>query len=309
MSKINIYVNSKNRKSDETPSNFSVIIPDGLLRVNNDEYFTMSINSFYCYNDFYQCNNNCNSFNIVLKNNVDNISGSQKFYLLVGNPNVNDIISYINSVLQPANVLSCTYDNIKNKITFTRLIPQTTTNDTFYINTLKAGNFLGFKNDTEILISFSGTTSTYPININTITALSIGIDGDISFSHNNMESNLNNSVYKASDLIFQTAVNVPKGYLITYQNIDGGDSFKYTLGNNDRIKYFILSVYDQDGNTISDMTDYIIHIQFTINKKSQQEQLLKSLIDYNKQSYLIIGHIFDILNNIYNYFFKIKSNV
>ena len=309
MSKINIYVNSKNRKSDETPSNFSVIIPDGLLRVNNDEYFTMSINSFYCYNDFYQCNNNCNRFNIVLKNNVDNISGSQKFDLLVGNPNVNDIISYINSVLQPANVLSCTYDNIKNKITFTRLIPQTTTNDTFYINTLKAGNFLGFKNDTEILISFSGTTSTYPININTITALSIGIDGDISFSHNNMESNLNNSVYKASDLIFQTAVNVPKGYLITYQNIDGGDSFKYTLGNNDRIKYFILSVYDQDGNTITDMTDYIIHIQFTINKKSQQEQLLKTLIDYNKQSYLIIGHIFDILNNMYNYFLKkLNSN-
>ncbi len=36
MSKINIYVNSKNRKSDETPSNFNVIIPDGLLRVNKD---------------------------------------------------------------------------------------------------------------------------------------------------------------------------------------------------------------------------------------------------------------------------------
>ena len=36
MSKINIYVNSKNRKSDETPSNYSVIIPDGLLKVNKD---------------------------------------------------------------------------------------------------------------------------------------------------------------------------------------------------------------------------------------------------------------------------------
>jgi hypothetical protein len=309
MSKINIYVNSKNRKSDETPSNFSVIIPDGLLKVDKDEYFTMSVNSFYCYNDFYQCNNNCNSFNIILKNNVGNISGQQLFLLPVGNLNVNDIVNAINSVLQPANVLSCTYDNIKNKITFTRLTPQTPTNNTFYINTLKVGNFLGFKNDTDILISFNGTSSTYPININTITALSVGIDGDISFNHNNMESNLNNSVYKASDLIFQTAVNVPKGYLITYQNIDGGDSFKYTLGNNDRIKYFILSVYDQDGNTISDMTDYIIHIQFTINKKSQQEQLLKTLIDYNKQSYLIIGHIFDILNNMFNYFFKIKSNV
>ena len=40
MSKINIYVNSKNRKSDETPSKFSIIIPDGLLKCNNDEFFT-----------------------------------------------------------------------------------------------------------------------------------------------------------------------------------------------------------------------------------------------------------------------------
>ena len=39
--------------------------------------------------------------------------------------------------------------------------------------------------------------------------------------------------------------------LIDYQNIDGGDSFKFNLGNKDRIKYFILSVYDQDGNTIT----------------------------------------------------------
>ena len=141
MSKINIYVNSKNRKSDETPSNFSVIIPDGLIKVNNDEYFTLSVNSFYCYNDFYQCNNNCNSFNIYSRNDLNNITTRQLFFLPVGNPNVIDIVSHINSVLQPTNVLSCTYDNIKNKITFTRLTPQTPTNNTFYINTFKAGNF------------------------------------------------------------------------------------------------------------------------------------------------------------------------
>jgi len=49
------------------------------------------------------------------------------------------------------------------------------------------------------------------------------------------------------------------------------------------------------------MTDYIIHIRFTINKKSQQEILLKSLIDYNKQSYLILGHIFDISLNDFDF--------
>jgi hypothetical protein len=309
MSKINIYVNSKNRKSDETPSNFSVIIPDGLIKVNNDEYFTLSVNSFYCYNDFYQCNNNCNKFLIITKNSSGNTTSSTTFDITIGNPNAMDILNYINAVLKNTNILSCDYNSVTNKFIFTRLILQTSEAFELYINPLKAGRFLGFKDDSEVLISFNTTTSTYPININSITALSIGIDGDISFSNNNMESNLNNSVYKASDLIFQTAVNVPRGYLITYQNIDGGDSFKYTLGNNDRIKYFILSVYDQDGNTITDMTDYIIHIQFTINKKSQQEQLLKTLIDYNKQSYLIIGHIFDIMNNMFNYLFKIKSNV
>jgi hypothetical protein len=231
------------------------------------------------------------------------------FYLPIGNPNILDIVNYINLVLQPVGVLSCSYNNIKNKITYTRLMPQSTTNFTFFFNTMNAGSFLGFKNNIEVIISFSGTESTNPINTNTIRALSIGIDGDISFNNNNMESNLNNSVYKASDLIFQTAVNVPKGFLIDYQNIDGGDSFKFTLGNHDRIKNFILSVYDQDGNTIADMTDYIIHIQFTINKKSQKEALLKSLIDYNKQSYLILGHIFDIFNNLYSYFVKkLNSN-
>jgi hypothetical protein len=68
MSKINICVNSKNRKSDESPSNFSVIIPDDLIIINQDEYFTLSVNSFYCYNDFYQCSSNSNYFSLIFRN-------------------------------------------------------------------------------------------------------------------------------------------------------------------------------------------------------------------------------------------------
>ena len=97
MSKINIYINSKNRKVDETASNFSIIIPDGLLRVNKDEYFTMSVNSFYCYNDFYQCNNNSNSFKLIFRNNLNVESLNQTYYLNIGNPNIFDIISDINN--------------------------------------------------------------------------------------------------------------------------------------------------------------------------------------------------------------------
>ena len=302
MSKINIYVNSKNRKSDESPSNFSVIIPDGLLKCNTDEYFSLSVNSFYCYNDFYQCNINSNSFKLIFRTNLNVVvvlANYGYFTLNSGNPNVYDLVSDINIKL--SGYLTCTYNEIKNKITYTRTYAQTTTYYNMYILCVNSGSFFGFNNNVETLISSTGTESTYPININTIRALSIGIDGDISFNYNNMESNTTNSLYKASDLIFQMGVDVPRGYLLEYQNVDGGDSFRYNLGNKDRIKYFILSVYDQDGNTISDMTDYIIHMQFTINKKNQTDTLLKSLIDYNKQIYLIVGHIFDLIYKYLNH--------
>ena len=77
MSKINIYVNSRRHKTDVTASNFSVIIPDGLLKVTKDQYFTMSVNSFYCYNDFYQCNSNSNYFKSKLKHVNDFLNFNQ----------------------------------------------------------------------------------------------------------------------------------------------------------------------------------------------------------------------------------------
>jgi hypothetical protein len=66
-----------------------------------------------------------------------------------------------------------------------------------------------------------------------IKSLCIGISGDISFKYNNMESNTN-GVYKASDLILVKSVDVDKNELILYNNIDGGDSFRYDLGNRDK---------------------------------------------------------------------------
>ncbi len=55
-----------------------------------------------------------------------------------------------------------------------------------------------------------------------------------------------------------------KNELILYENIDGGDSFRFDLSNREKIIYFVLSVYDQDGNRISDTSDYFMHIQFII---------------------------------------------
>ncbi len=140
MSKKNIYVNSKNRKSDESPSNFSVIIPDDLLKINKDEYFTLSVNSFYCYNDFYQCNSNSNYFTLIFRNNSNVVYLTQKLYLNVGNPDVYNLLSDFNSKLSA--YLTCAYDNIRNKITYTRMYAQRTNYFNMYINAVNSGCFL-----------------------------------------------------------------------------------------------------------------------------------------------------------------------
>ena len=43
--KINIYINSKNRDESESASEFNVVIPQGILRLQQDEYFTLNVNA------------------------------------------------------------------------------------------------------------------------------------------------------------------------------------------------------------------------------------------------------------------------
>ena len=68
MDKINIYINSKNRDLNESISNFTVRIPQNLLRLEQGEYFTLNVNGFYCYNSWFNCIDNFNNeFHIIIK--------------------------------------------------------------------------------------------------------------------------------------------------------------------------------------------------------------------------------------------------
>lgn len=50
------------------------------------------------------------------------------------------------------------------------------------------------------------------------------------------------------------------------------------------------------------MPDYSIHLQFIIYKKNIIEDQNNRIIEYNRENYLILGHIFDMINKIYNLF-------
>ena len=299
-SKINIYCSSKYRQPDEQTYNFKCIIPDGLLKCRLDEGFTMDVNCFYAYNTFYNCNSNYNHFQLWFFTQGGLPYMYQDLYLTNGNPNVFDVLNNLNSLISVYGNVS--YNRIQNTFTYTRTYGQTTNYYNMYLVPINAGSFMGFTNNTQNLISSSGTNSTSPINVNTIQAINITIGGDISFLDNNIDNCY--SKWQNSDIIIQKAVDVPKNSLIKYENIDGGDSFQYFLGNSDRIKWFSLNIYDQDMNIIPDFPDYYLHIQFNIREKLQNNELLTQNIEYSKNTFLILGYIFDMLNSFYKAFFN-----
>ncbi len=105
---------------------------------------------------------------MIFKTSLNELYLTQKLYLNVGNPNVYDLLNDINSKL--SGYLTCTYDNIKNKITYTRIYAQTSNYHTMYMNAVNSGCFFELNNNVDISISLTGTECTNPININSIRA-------------------------------------------------------------------------------------------------------------------------------------------
>ena len=140
MDKINIYINSKNRDLNEKISNFTVRIPQNLLRLQQNEYFTLNVNGFYCYNSWFNCIDGFNNeFQIIIKNINDQIVETYNYSLNDGNPNVNDVRSNLNTLL--LNMVNVTYDKQRNKFIFKRALPVSTQNYTMYLNIINSEDF------------------------------------------------------------------------------------------------------------------------------------------------------------------------
>ena len=289
INKINLYIDSRNKHQGDTTNNFKFIIPDSLLRCKPNEYFTLNVTYFNCYNTIYQCNSNSNYYQVIFRREDGSIYLISDKYLSIGNPNVIDLMAELNEQLKHLCIVE--YIKLKNLFTYSRVKHIDEDYHTMYIKPINSSNFFGFPNNIETLITT--TTSINSINVNSIRAINITIDKNIPLDNSNID-NLN-IMSNHSDIIFQKSVDVPPYALINYDNVDGGDSFQYTISNLSSIHSFRLSVYDQNMNVISDMPDYLMHIQFNIRRKEQIIPLLRTIIDYMKEIYLIGAHIFEKL--------------
>ena len=294
MDKINIYINSKNRDLSEQISNFTVRIPQNLLRLSQGEYFTLNVNGFYCYNSWFNCIDNFNNeFHIIIKNIDNEVIQTYVYKLNDGNPNVNDVRTNLNNLL--LNKVNITYDKQRNKFIFKRTLPVSTQQYRMYLKIINSEDFLGFyKSDRDIEILLPYLQNVYSNNIINILgdeAIIIKINGDCILAGNTVD-NFGTETYEPSNIIFMKPIDVPSNGLLKYNNEDGGDSFHYRLANVEQITWFTLTVYNQDNELIPNFSDYILLLQFIRHKteEGKVEILLNSLLDYVKQIYLMISH-------------------
>jgi hypothetical protein len=294
MEKINIYINSKNRDSNEQISNFTVRIPQNLLRLQSGEYFTLNVNGFYCYNSWFNCIDGFNNeFQIIIKNIDNEVIEIFNYKLNDGNPNVNDVKSNLNGLL--LNKVLVSYDKQRNKFIFKRSLPVSTQNYTMYLNIINSEDFLGFyKSDRNINILLPYLQNVFSNNIVNILgdeAIIIKINGDCILAGNTVD-NFGTETYEPSNIIFMKPIDVPSNGLLEYNNEDGGDSFHYRLANIEQITWFTLTVHNQDNELIPNFSDYILLLQFIRHKTEEGkiELLLNTIVDYLKQIYLLITH-------------------
>jgi hypothetical protein len=286
-SKVNLYINSKFKKKDETNGRMKIIIPAGLLNLQGSDYYTLSVNGFNMFNTFYQLSSKNNAFIIGHRDISGNIYDSELFYLTcLGNPNVYNIRDDLNVLLQ--NKVTVTYDKVYNKFIFVRTTAQSDNRNKMYINVINCGNFFGLDNDKDTEIKTTGTESIYPINVIAHTQLLFNIDGDIQLPQNNLDNS--DTICRPNSVLFYKNIDQQSNKLLTYDNIDGNNSFEYRITATETINQFVISVTNQDFEFIDDLPDWQLCLQFTKTKEDQTESLLTQIKEYLRYIFLTIAN-------------------
>jgi hypothetical protein len=291
--KVNVYINSKNRSASESVSQFNVSVPEGLLRLyNRNEYWTLNVNFFSCFNSWYNCMKDFNDhFQLVYHDENGIEKERHNFKLTEGNPDVYDVKNDLNKLLKTH--VNVNYDKPRNVYRFMRSSIITKDRTKLYLNIINAEDFLGFpKTKRNQLIELPLLTDVYseqPINVIGDEAITITINGDADLEGNTID-NFGSKEYVPSDIIFCQAIDVPPYALLQYNNEDAGDSFQYRLKQVREIRNFTLTVKNQDNEVIPKMTDYILTLQFVKHTSSDKTvSLLENILDYIKQIFMMIG--------------------
>jgi len=251
--KTNIYLNSIN--SDDK-STINVDIPDGVITCNDNEEFYVSIISFNTFYTFYQIIDGYNNDFNVYHNGT-----KYSFKLPIGNINVNDIISYFESIKNTAEII-LTYDKKINKFIFAKQ----NQNHNIVLELINCHSILGFrKTQSSITLTHpSLVQSSIPVNVMSITNLYLHLNSgyDLSLNDNNLDNfNSSNDIVKSNNIVCSVPVKECYNGIISYENYDGGNSFQFRVNRQEIIQSLSITIKDQYDKIIPNMPDFSIIIQ------------------------------------------------
>ena len=297
--RINLYLNSVNRTLGNSASSFEMVMANTLLTADTNEIFFLNVIQFNTFNNFYQVQNGYNTdFEILIYNHDNEFHDSIIGEIPEGNLTVYDILNYLKVLL--SGIINISYDKIKNKFIFTA-ISSNANHAYIYLNIINCDLLLGFsrlKRLKPILLEHNiNIYSEQPINVISITNIFVHVSGDLYLNDENYD-NHNSSEIDNNNIIFSMAIDKPYNTCLSYNNIDGGNSFYYRLDNSKaNINRFKLEIRDQFNKVIPQFPDYNMVLQFT--KKTRENVFLRPLIDiknYLMQLYLMIGMLYQKIN-------------
>lgn len=277
----NVFISSKYRQNiSETSYDFTAYYPSGIISCRENEELKVNIINFHCPNTMYNINDNNNKILIILKNKItEELQNEYIFTLTTGNYNVYELRDHINNLCTPYITLS--YNKNRNTFIFTDILNNETNN--IY---LKApfGKYLGLEDDIEYNLNVP-QESVKPVNLVSFNKLIINCQ-ELQFSGGSLE-NIDEVGFEISNIFFwvsrQDVANMSE---IQYSNEDGGDSFNYALQNKfiDNMRFVIT---DENYRLITDLPDWTMILQFSIEEKSNNELLnvLLTIQDYFKGIY------------------------
>ena len=237
MEKINLYINSKNRDNNDNINHVNVSLPNGLLYCNSDEYFILNVNSFYTCANWYNCTSKNNLCKLITKDHDGIITETIDIEFPIGNLNVLQIASILNSYM--VNHVLIIYDSISNKFTFTRKHHPSPNDFITILSCINCGNFIGFDNETDIEITHEGIKSKNKINVITLKAINIKVNGDINMINSTID-NFATSKFQPNDILFHKVIDTKSNNVLGYKNSDASNNFNYVLSNNNsgQINFF-----------------------------------------------------------------------
>ena len=296
--RINLYLNSVNRTLGDSASSFEMVMVNSLITADTNEIFFLNVIQFNTFNNFYQVQKGYNTnFEILIYNHDNEFHDSIIGEIPEGNLTVYDILNYLKVLL--SGIINISYDKIKNKFIFTA-ISSNANHAYIYLNIINCDLLLGFsrlKRLKPILLEHNiNIYSEQPINVISITNIFVHVSGDLYLNDENYD-NHNSSEIDNNNIIFSMAIDKPFNTCLSYNNIDGGNSFYYRLDNSKaNINRFKLEIKDQFNQIIPNFPEYNMILQFT--KKTRENVFLRPLIDiknYLSQIYLMFGTIYQKL--------------